>query len=65
MSEQDNEISKDTDAADPGGTEITNVTFDENGQVVGLEEEILDDVSGGLLESANNSGCNNSANGWC
>lgn len=48
------------------GVELEQVTFDEKGEVVGLDEEILDDVSGGLSKGAeNNTGCGNSANLSC
>jgi hypothetical protein len=59
MSEQtNNEVTKET------GVEIEGATFDENGAIVGVDEELLDDVSGGLV-SANNTGCGNSANLSC
>lgn len=58
MSEQ-----KKTEVTKETGVELNVVTFDEKGEIVGLDEEILDDVSAGLME--NNSGCNNSANGSC
>lgn len=59
MSEQNkNEVKKET------GVEIEGVTFDEKGEVVGLDEDILDDVAGGLV-SENNTGCGNSANLSC
>ncbi|PRC92794.1 hypothetical protein [Solimicrobium silvestre] len=40
------------------GLDVTKVTFDKNGEVTGLSDEVLDSVSGGL-KSVNNS-CTNS-----
>lgn len=53
MSEQNNNEVKKED-----GVEVDNVTFDANGELVGLDPEILDGVAGGLVES-NGSGCVN------
>lgn len=40
------------------GIDIKNVTFDENGEVVGLDDEALKDVSGGLqVSEGTNFGC--------
>lgn len=59
MSEQNNnEVKKET------GVAIEGATFDEKGEIVGVDEELLDDVAGGLL-AENNTGCGNSANLSC
>lgn len=58
MSEQNKtEVSKES------GVELGVVTFDEKGEIVGLDEAALDDVAGGLADS--NKGCGNSINGSC
>jgi hypothetical protein len=59
MSDQNkNEVKKET------GIEVETVTFDEKGEVVGLDQEVLDSVAGGLLAD-DNTGCGNSVNGSC
>jgi hypothetical protein len=55
---------KTTEVTKETGVALDVVTFDEKGEIVGVEEDLLDDVSGGLL-AENNTGCNNSANGSC
>ncbi len=48
------------------GIEVDNLTFDANGEVVGLSDAVLDDVAGGLRAvEGNNTGCGNSANLSC
>jgi hypothetical protein len=42
------------------GIEVDSVTFDSNGEVVGLDDSVLDNVAGGLMDS--DSGCINGAN---
>jgi hypothetical protein len=45
------------------GIEVTKVTFDENGEAVGLDLETLDDVSGGMM--SNNGSCPSANVGSC
>jgi hypothetical protein len=42
------------------GIEVESVTFDSNGEVVGVDEAVLDSVAGGLV--ADNQGCVNGFN---
>ena len=39
------------------GIDIKKVTFDENGEVAGLDDEVLKNVSGGLMQEGNNIAC--------
>lgn len=59
MSEQNKDVvTKET------GIEVETVVFDSNGQVIGVADEILDSVAGGLMmEEDNNGACGNTANG--
>jgi hypothetical protein len=60
MSEQNkSEVKQET------GVDIERVTFDENGELIGLDEAALDDVAGGLAVADSNKGCGNSVNGSC
>lgn len=49
------------------GIDIEKVTFDENGEVVGLDDTVLADISGGLASEeeviTNGSGCNQGCGG--
>jgi hypothetical protein len=46
------------------GIEVETVVFDSDGQVVGVPDEILDSVAGGLMiEDDCNGACGNTANG--
>lgn len=50
------------------GIKVDDVSFDENGAVVGLADDVLDAMAGGLMsEDAvdTNKGCGNSANVSC
>lgn len=45
------------------GINLENVTFDENGEVAGLADDVLDAVAGGVMKDAEgNNGC---INGSC
>lgn len=60
MSEQKKE-----QATKPGGVELDVVTFDEQGGLVGLDEDMLDDVAGGLTDASCDMGCNELPNRSC
>lgn len=49
------------------GIKVDEVSFDEHGAVVGLGDDVLDGISGGLMveDAENNKGCGNSANVSC
>lgn len=49
------------------GIEVTTLTFDANGEVVGLSDDVLGEIAGGLMaeEETKNTGCGNSANVSC
>ena len=48
------------------GIEVDALTFDNNGEVAGLGDDVLNEIAGGLAqEDANNTGCGNSANVSC
>ncbi len=48
------------------GINVDQVTFDQNGEIVGLSDDVLDNVAGGLRAvEENNKGCGNSVNGSC
>ncbi len=59
------ENDKQADQQEPGkdGIDIAKVTFDENGEAVGLDMETLDDVSGGVM--SNNGSCPSANVGSC
>lgn len=37
----------------PKGLDVEGITFDENGEVSGVPDEVLDAVSGGLMQADN------------
>jgi len=51
----------------PEGIDVSNVTFDPNGKVDGLAEDVLDSVSGGLapVDDSNNGQCPQANVGSC
>jgi hypothetical protein len=53
---------KETSVEKQEGIDVSNVNFDPNGQVDGLDDSVLDDAAGGVLsvdESTNTAGCGN------
>jgi hypothetical protein len=51
--------------AKPGGVELDVVTFDEGGGLVGLDDDMLDDVAGGLTDASCDMGCSELPNRSC
>lgn len=47
------------------GIKVDDVSFDEHGALVGLGDDVLDGIAGGLMDDVNNKGCGNSANVSC
>ena len=41
------------DDGKPEGLDVGEITFDENGEVSGVPDEVLDAVSGGLMQADN------------
>ena len=50
------------------GIEVDALTFDSNGEVAGLGDDVLNEIAGGIAQEetdTNNTGCGNSANVSC
>jgi len=47
------------------GIDVSNVTFDPNGKVGGLSDDVLDAVAGGLMDDSNNGQCPQANVGSC